>query len=92
MNKYIIAEVDADNQILHRGALFLDEDFLSVVGSGSTADVFAISQHQFKSEFLLPDTDDNDEATRYVAKIWRELPIADEQVDKLRFSFATRRR
>jgi DNA-binding helix-hairpin-helix protein with protein kinase domain len=84
MNKYIIAEVTTDDQIIHRGELLLDQDVL-VVGSGSTSDVYAVYEHQISSLYLTHASDDADIATRYVAKLWRELPIHEEQVRKLRY-------
>jgi DNA-binding helix-hairpin-helix protein with protein kinase domain len=85
MEKYIIAEVNTENQIINRGELLLDPELLGIVGSGSTGDVYAIYEYQIQSPFLLPETEDVEFATRYVAKIWRSLPIVDEQVDKLRY-------
>jgi DNA-binding helix-hairpin-helix protein with protein kinase domain len=84
MNKYIIAEVTSDDEIVHRGELLLGQDML-VVGSGSTSDVYAIYEHHISSLYLTQNSDDTDIATRYVAKLWRELPIPEDQIHKLRY-------
>lgn len=85
MDRYIIAEVDSENRLIHRGRLLFDHDSVVVIGSGSTGDVYAINEHQYVSDFIISDKEDEGNTNGYVAKIWRELPIPDEQVEKLRY-------
>lgn len=86
MDSYIIAEVNAKNQFVVRGKLTLDRDDLSsIVGSGRTSDVHAIFNYQIQSSFIVLKQQTVESATHFVAKIWRDVPITNEQSEKLRY-------